>query len=775
MSGDLRMSLVESVHSHDAIRASYFTSLFDKSFSLALGGFMQIAAISLAYLSTRSPYYIMLIVAVTLCAIVRYEIARRFHASKPDLDDAVVARKWERLHVIGLLTATSLVGMFGFLGVSAASTELTVVASTIIVMGTGSSILGKYYGSAGQTKAGLTALTLPYVIGLMLNDDVLHVAMGVLAVPFIWMISKLSGGLRATLFESARGREIIAEIADRFNTALNNMPHGLLMIDDANRIEVANSRLRRQFGIDPAVKIEGRLMEVLFTLARRQGHFASREAAEEAAGEAMAVVSTEGGGRTTVRLAGGQAMQITARRRNKGGAVLLVEDITERLAAEERISRMARYDELTGLQNRAWFKENVDAILSGDKGVAGRCSALFAIDVDEFKGINDTYGHAVGDELLRKLAQALSKLARRNVLVSRFGGDEFAVFAHGLANEAAALDLARRIARILNCHFEPTGCRHLASVSIGYALRDADAQDFQSLMIRADLALYARKNDKRVPFRAYEAELDRKQRERLQLKSDLGAAIRDGSLSLVFQPIVDMSRHRMTSCEALVRWNHPVLGPVSPGVFVPLAEEMGIVGDMTVFVLREACRACAAWPEDISVSVNLSAVDFDRDTLVEDVKQALLRAGLAPARLEVEITETAAIKGRDKVVRTLADLRAHGVKVALDDFGVGYSGLSHLHSLPLDRVKIDRSFILSIHDERSMKLLSAMLALAGQLDLAVTVEGVEDVDTLERVINAGPVEKVQGFVFGRHFSAPDIGELASRAFAPDVVRRRAAI
>ncbi|NJR13278.1 MAG: EAL domain-containing protein [Phyllobacteriaceae bacterium] len=217
----------------------------------------------------------------------------------------------------------------------------------------------------------------------------------------------------------------------------------------------------------------------------------------------------------------------------------------------------------------------------------------------------------------------------------------------------------------------------------------------------------------------------------------------------------------MTACEALIRWNHPQLGFVSPAVFVPLAEEMGIVGDMTIFVLRQACRACARWPEEMSVSVNLSAIDFDRSTLAAEVLSALAESGLSPHRLEVEITETAAIKGKERVRDVLTVLRAHGVRVALDDFGVGYSGLSHLHNLPLDRVKIDRSFILAINDDtRSMKLLASIISMARALDLAVTVEGVEDLDTLDRVMSAGRVEKVQGFVFGRHLTAEQIGELA---------------
>ncbi|MCU0830380.1 MAG: EAL domain-containing protein [Rhizobiaceae bacterium] len=749
----------------EAVRATYFASLFNKPATLLTGASLQSVAISLAYLDTRAPAYIVLLLAVALTSIARYHVARTFHAISPDINLQEIAKRWERRHAVGLIASCLLVGLFGFFGVFGAPSQLAMISSTIVVMGSGTSVLGKYYGSKWQTNAALLALTAPFTAGLLMNGELLGILMALLALPFTLMISSLSASLRTTLFESARGRALLSDIADRFNTALNNMSHGLIMIDESSRIEVANRQLYRLLDLPPDIKVEGRLLDVVFTLARRQGRFATREHANQAAQKTAALIEQDEGGAAVLELTDQRALQITAKKRSKGGAVLLFEDITDRLAAQTRIERMARYDELTGLINRAFFKEQVDASLAANDGGLNTKAALFVIDVDEFKSINDTYGHMAGDELLKKLAGSLAQIARKSIVVSRFGGDEFAVFAADLSGPHDAEQVAKRIAKALNRKFELSVCRYSASVSIGYALSEPDADDFQKLMIRADLALYARKNDKSVPYRAYEAELDRRQRERLQLKSDLGAAIRDGSLHLVYQPVIDVKRHRMTSCEALVRWNHPTLGAVSPAVFVPLAEEMGIVGDLTGFVVREACRACAAWPENMSVSVNLSAIDFERPALANDIRSALAASGLAPSRLEVEITETAAIKSRGRVQAVLADLRRDGVKVALDDFGVGYSGLSHLHSLPLDRVKIDRSFILAINDDaRSLKLLSSVLEMARVLDLEVTVEGVEDLETLERVIAAGPVNKVQGFVFGRHFSCDQVAELSERIY-----------
>jgi diguanylate cyclase (GGDEF)-like protein len=524
--------------------------------------------------------------------------------------------------------------------------------------------------------------------------------------------------------------------------------------------------LMRMIGINDQVALEGRELDILFVMARRVGLMESRQQADAAARKIHQLVQREKGGMLTLDLAGGRHLQVNARQRSKGGAVLVIEDITARLIAERKIERMARFDEMTQLQNRAWFKENVERILA-DAGEAqkGHC-ALFAIDVDDFKSINDTYGHATGDELLTAIADNLRRLGKRNIILCRHGGDEYSVFAWRLAGPDAATALATRIASLCNGHYALTDCRYNASLSIGYATSLPGEADFQTLMIRADLALYARKADKTLPHRAYEEELDRQQRERLQMKSDLGTAIKEQSLTLVFQPQIDMQRNRLASCEALVRWHHPTLGPVSPAVFVPLAEEMGIVSEMTRFVIDRSIKACVTWPAPLGVSVNLSAIDFERDDLADHVFDCLKRHGLDPARFEVEITETAAIKGEKRVIATLNVLRAAGVRVALDDFGVGYSGLSHLNALPLDCIKIDRSFILAVNDsERSLKLLSSVISLAGALDLDVTVEGIEDVETLQRVMSAGPVKKVQGFVFGAHLLEGQVAELAGRHYA----------
>jgi diguanylate cyclase (GGDEF)-like protein len=756
----------KSVNSTDRIiRATFTASLFDNPNSLIVGAGIQGLAFLLAYADTNSVLYLLLLVSTVLCAAWRFSVAKRFEREQPDLTNPKVADAWNQHQMNALCLAGSNIGMFGFLGVYYASTNFTQLAAPVIVIAAASTILGKYYGSKRHTILSLCCIALPFLAGLVLRGDASHTLLAVLSIPFIAMISGLADGLRATLFESTRGRLMLAEVADRFNTALNNMPHGLIMVDDAGRIEVINRQFYRAFDLDKSKKLDGRALNSIFAFARRGGLFVSRAQADVAATRAHQLLTLDQGGTMVLDLSDGRHMQVTAKKRSKGGGVLIIEDITARLAAERKIERMARFDELTGLQNRAWFKENVENILA-ENAASGTLCAMFAIDVDDFKSINDTYGHGTGDELLQGIAKNLAAIDWPNIVLCRHGGDEFAVFAAGLESNQTAANLAEQIVDALSVRYEMSACRYSAEVSLGYAVAKPDAADFQTMVIQADLALYARKSDKSQPFRAYEEELDRKQRERLQLKSDLGEAIRNGALTLVYQPQIDVTENRLASCEALVRWTHPQLGPISPAIFVPIAEEMGIVTELTRFVVAEAAKACASWPAPIGVSVNLSAIDFQQPDLADYILGCVTSAELDPRRFEVEITESVAIKGQAKVARTLSELRSAGIKVALDDFGVGYSGLSHLNTLPLDSLKIDRSFILEINDNaRSLKLLSSVITLASALDLEVTIEGVEDVATLDLVTGAGKVHKVQGYVFGAHFSRHQIEELASRHYA----------
>ena len=749
----------------DAIlRAAHIQSSYDRPESLITGTFLQIVAVGLAYWDTGASVYLILMGLIGVWGGVRLNISSRFETIQPDLTQKKLADHWERLQLFTLLISTVFLGIFGFFGLYGAPSQFSELVSAIMIFGAGTSVVAKYYGSQSFITFAILALMGPFAISMLMTGDIKHVLLASLLVPFIFMSNGLATSLRKTLFSSARGRLQITQIADRFDTALNNMPQGLLMIDSDGRIEVANRGMAVMFGFQRNARLEGRLLPTLFDLAMRQGLIKSGKDAERTTKAILELTKQANTVPIQLNLDDGRALQISGRPRPKGGAVMVIENVTERVEAERKISQMARYDHLTQLPNRAYFHDQATALLEKNSG-SKTMHALYVLDVDAFKSINDGYGHYAGDQLLKQVSKKLSNLQSRRILVSRLGGDEFTLLVTKLETDAEANDFAKMLNTLLCDEYDLETVKHHAVISIGYTCRPAEDNDFQTLMIQADLALYERKLDRTKPYIQYSEDMMRAQTERMQLRTDLGMAIRKGDLHVVYQPVISVDSNKLISAEALVRWIHPQLGFISPGTFVPLAEQMCLVSELTHFVLKTACAECAKWPSDISISVNLSAMDFDNDAIVGRVKAVLDETGLDAARLELEITETAAIKNPESVSALLHQLRALGCKIALDDFGVGYSGLSHLHALPLDRMKVDRSFTLSLRgDERKFKLLCGILALAQTLELETTVEGIEDYETLEQVLSAGTVGHIQGFVFGAHFNGQQLKELGGRHY-----------
>ena len=440
-------------------------------------------------------------------------------------------------------------------------------------------------------------------------------------------------------------------------------------------------------------------------------------------------------------------------------------DITARKEAERRAERMARHDSLTDLANRACFRERLDDALARARET-GESVALLCLDLDRFKTVNDTLGHPVGDALLRAVAGRLAGQVRGGDLIARLGGDEFAVLQVGAAQPEAARSLAQRLVDALATPISVAGRDLSVGLSIGVALAPQDGVDADALFKNADLALYRAKGEGRSTFRFFEAQMDAAERARQELEIDLRQALAREELDLHFQPALDVATGAITGFEALARWTHPVHGPIPPDRFIPLAEDTKLISPLGDWVLRRACAVAATWPAPTRVAVNVSAVQFDRDDLPAIVADALARSGLAPERLELEITETVLIRESDAVVRTLHALRELGVRIALDDFGTGYSSLSYLRRFAFDRIKIDRSFIREMDHPDTAAIVRAMVGLGARLGIAITAEGVETEAQLASVKAEGCSE-AQGWLIGRPASAD-----AARALLE--ARRRAA-
>jgi len=443
-----------------------------------------------------------------------------------------------------------------------------------------------------------------------------------------------------------------------------------------------------------------------------------------------------------------EVLQRTISWRGATRRVLAVRDISERKEAAARIAHLAYHDSLTGLPNRAVFTDHL-ARGVGKAGEHAEPLAVLCIDLDGFKTVNDLYGHPAGDELLIEVGQRLRSVTRGNELVARLGGDEFAVVQEGGRQPGHADLLSERIITALRTPFEIGGQTVRISASIGVAIFPVDAGDATDLIRNADMALYRAKDEGRGLTRFYEAAMDEALRQRRQLETDLRTALGTGEVKVHYQPLADLGSGEIIGFEALLRWDHPLHGAVSPEMFIRLAEESGFIIKLGEWVLHEACTEATRWTPPLKLSVNLSPLQFMQDDLVGAVEQVLAKTGLDPSRLELEITEGLLIKDAPGALAILERLKALGVQISMDDFGTGYSSLAYFRMFPFDKVKIDRSFVADmIANPQALAIIRSVIGLGHGLGVPVVAEGVETAEQLD-ALRAEGCDQVQGYLIAR--------------------------
>jgi diguanylate cyclase (GGDEF)-like protein len=460
---------------------------------------------------------------------------------------------------------------------------------------------------------------------------------------------------------------------------------------------------------------------------------------------------------TDPNLARARSLSWTFQPMTGGGTVVLLEDITERRSAEARISHLARYDALTALPNRLNFRDEIGRLLAVAHH-ADRLSALLFVDLDQFKQVNDTLGHPCGDELLCAVADRLRGILRPEDFVARFGGDEFVVFQQDIESHEDAAGLARRIVDRLSERYKIDN--HLVEIgaSVGIAMTSPGVTA-DTLLKNADMALYRAKADGRGTFCFFRDEMAQIVEARRNMELDLRKALANEEFELFYQPLVNLKSGRISTCEALLRWNHPLRGTVSPIDIIPVAEDMGLIVDLGRWILRKACMECMKWPEAVSVAVNFSPQQFHQRDVLSEVRYALEVSGLPAHRLEIEITESSLLRNTQLTHDVLSQLSAIGVRISLDDFGTGYSSLSYLHNFPLQKVKIDRSFLEGIDTDRPLTLLRGVARLSADLGMSVVVEGIETNEQLELINADGTVNEGQGYLFSRPVPAARVRQL----------------
>jgi diguanylate cyclase (GGDEF)-like protein len=528
-----------------------------------------------------------------------------------------------------------------------------------------------------------------------------------------------------------------------FNTALNNMSQGLSMFDGTERLVLSNESYATLYGLSlDQIKPGMHLREIV---ACRAAHGVSAiETTDAYLRDHNARLSKGGIDNRVQELADGRLIAVSHRPMPGGGWLSIHDDITEKHRNERRIVYMAKHDALTDLPNRLQLREHLDSLV--DRARRGDAFALLYLDLDHFKQINDTHGHPTGDALLKAVALRLKNCVREIDMVARLGGDEFAVVQTLIKTQPEVSILANRIIKTLAAPFVFEGLQLSSGTTIGIALAPADGTDPDELIKKADLALYRAKSEGRGTSCFFEPEMDARARWRQSIEVGLRQALADGQIELHYQPVVD-AQSCVCCFEALARWRHPERGLISPAEFIPVAEETGLIVPLGEWVLRQACTQATAWPDKIKVAVNLSPAQFKRGDISEMIESALASSGLPANRLELEITESLLLQNREEISTALHHLRLLGVRIAMDDFGTGYSSLNNLLRFPIDKIKIDRSFIKDITtNDHCVAIVRAVVSLGRSLGMTITAEGVETREQLEAVRQEGCLE-IQGYFF----------------------------
>jgi diguanylate cyclase (GGDEF)-like protein len=549
-----------------------------------------------------------------------------------------------------------------------------------------------------------------------------------------------------------------ARSSDRLLAALEGMPQGLSMFDDQKRLIVCNEKYAAMYKLGPELAEPGTSLRTILEARMRNG--TATVDSDEFIERALSTVSTMDAVAIERRLQDGRIIELTKALLSTGGVVTIHADVTEKRNSEKQIEFLAHHDALTGLANRVQLREHIERTLEQVKR-GGKASVL-CLDLDNFKTINDTLGHSVGDALLCAVATRLRDLVRDIDMVSRTGGDEFSIVQSGAEPPMAACSaLAARIVESLSVPFDLGDHNVVIGASVGIAIAPDDGDNADQLLKNADMALYRAKEDGRGRFHFFEPEMDVKAQARRVLELDLRNAITSGEFEVFYQPIVNLAENRITGFEALLRWNHPTRGRVAPNDFIPLAEETGLIGPIGEWVIRQACAEARTWPSGLRVAVNVSPVQFRNKGLVAAVISALATSRLPPDLLELEITETVLMNNNEATLTALHQLRDLGVRISMDDFGTGYSSLSYLRSFPFDKIKIDQSFVRGLAERPdSIAIIRAVAGLGLSFGVTTTAEGVETQEQLDQMRAEGCTE-VQGYFYSRPVPASEIAQLLS--------------
>jgi diguanylate cyclase (GGDEF)-like protein len=742
-----------------SIYAALIDSLFQNPAPLFSGAVMVALAAAMTAMKTGQDLLWVCVAFLILSGAARaldmhWYMTRKSDPTSKALTSREVAH-WEMRYQIGAMVYAIALGVWCSVALLHSDDAVAHMICLSVTTGYVAAGAGRTYGRPWIFHVQIALACGPTSIALALKGTPYYIGLACVSAVFFLALKQISTNLQRIFVRALVAGEREAALAGQFDTALNNMPHGLCMFRADGQLAVMNHRFGEMMNLSDELVQGGASASDIIAACVSAGSI-SEPSGKMILGE-IEHTQTRDMITTDPDVARDRSLSWTFQPMAGGGAVVLLEDITERRNAEAKISHLARYDELTELPNRVNFRDEMGRLLSIQQG-ADQLSALLFVDLDQFKQVNDTLGHPCGDQLLCAVAGRMREMLRPEDFVARFGGDEFVVFQQNIRSHEDAAVLARRIVDRLSERYKIDN--HLVEIgaSVGIAMTSPGVSA-DTLLKNADMALYRAKADGRGTFCFFRDEMAQTVEARRILELDLRKALANEEFELFYQPLVNLKSGKIATCEALLRWNHPVRGTVSPIDIIPVAEDMGLIVDLGRWILRKACMECMKWPEAVSVAVNFSPQQFHQRDVLSEVRYALEVSGLPAHRLEIEITESSLLHNTQLTHDVLSQLRSLGVRISLDDFGTGYSSLSYLHNFPLQKVKIDRSFLEGIDTDRPLTLLRGVARLSADLGMSVVVEGIETNEQLELISADGAVTEAQGYLFSRPVPAVRIRQL----------------
>jgi diguanylate cyclase (GGDEF)-like protein len=689
------------------------------------------------------------VVSMRVATVVRYRAAGRRRAQT----DAEM-RAWDREFFIGASSFSVVLGIMSFVALALTDDIPCHIITIVCAIAFSAGYVARNAGRPIFVIVQLLLLCAPMCVGLWEASHPYYSGIALFIGFFIVTNVAIAFSLNRNLLELAAARQRSERLAASLrsknltlDSALNSMTHGLVMFNSGLELELSNQRFAEMYRLSEADVAPGTLLvDVLDALIA--GQILAPAPARSLGEVCRRAIRTGQTSRVELVTERAQVYVVHAEVTGDGGILMVTEDATERKAAAAQIERMAHTDALTGLPNRLRFSQVLRKICV-DGASREQTFALLYIDLDNFKTINDTLGHEYGDQLLVQVAERLQTVLCHGELVARFGGDEFLLLSQAQHPDAASAT-ARRILEVMAAPFDLSGRTLYITTSIGVALIPEHGRDPSEVLRAADMALYSAKSSGRNAAVTFDPEIAKTLNTRRELEQDLREACRTGKLFLNYQPIVNLRSRAVVSYEALMRWNHPTKGFISPADFIPIAEQTGLIADMGDWALRRACMDAKNWPADVSVAVNVSALQFkDTARLIGAVKDALLMSGLPPSRLELEVTESLLIEDQEASLEAIQALHRIGVRFSLDDFGIGYSSLAYIARYPFSKVKIDRTFAQHVTTNGpSRSIIEVVCQLADRLGMRVVVEGIET-EHQRREVEALGAEQAQGYLFGK--------------------------